>query len=237
MQKSKKKAVRKVVKSKSVRARRLAVATVLVLRTCSANMVSHKGFRWPQKGAVKAPDWRPVAECGNGLHGLLWGEGEGAHLDYSLTAKWLVVEVPAKSIVDLKGKVKFPAGKVVYCGTRLGATSFIAAKRPGAAICGGTATAGDRGTATAGSYGTATAGSYGTATAGYRGTATAGDAGTATAGDRGTATAGSYGRLELLYWDDKASRCRKALAYVGEGGIKPNTKYKLNGSAFVEVKP
>ena len=214
MQKSK-----KTVKSKSARVRRAAVATVLVLRTCNADLTSHNDFKWPQKGAVKAPDWRPAAQCGNGLHGLLWGEGEGGHLDYSSTAKWLVVEVPAKSIVDLKGKVKFPAGKVVYCGDRLGATSFIAAKRPGAAICGGTATAGDSGTATAGDYGTATAGVRGTATAGVR----------------GTATAGYGGRLELLYWD--SNRYRKALAYVGEDGIKPNTKYKLSGSAFVEVKP
>ena len=119
MQKSKKKATRKVVKSKSARVRRAAVATVLVLRTCSPDMTSHNGFKWPKSGAVKAPDWNPQAICGFGLHGLLWGEGEGAHLNYSADAKWLVVEVSAKSIVDLKGKVKFPAGKVVFCGDRL----------------------------------------------------------------------------------------------------------------------
>jgi len=201
MQKSK-----KTVKSKSARVRRAAVATVLVLRTCNADLTSHNDFKWPQKGAVKAPDWRPAAQCGNGLHGLLWGEGEGGHLDYSSTAKWLVVEVPAKSIVDLKGKVKFPAGKVVYCGDRLGATSFIAAKRPGAAICGGTATAGDSGTATAG------------------------DSGTATAGVRGTATAGYGGTLQIKRYDPVADRYRIVTGHVGEEGIEANVPYKLDES-------
>ena len=118
---------------------------VLVLRTCFANMTSHGGFRWPESGPVAAPDWSPVAECGRGLHGLLWGEGDGSLLDWSDDARWLVVEVPAGSTVDLAGKVKFPRGEVVFCGDRLGATSMIAARRPGA-IVGGTATAGYEGT-------------------------------------------------------------------------------------------
>jgi len=94
----------------------------------------------------------------------------------------------------------------------------------------GTATAGDYGTATAGDYGTATAGDYGTATAGYSGTATAGDYGTATAGDYGTATAGDYGTVVLRYWDTSAQRYRMKVAYVGEDGIEPNTKYRLDDS-------
>src|SRR4051812_40892100 len=112
MQKRKSKATKPAAKKKSVRARQ---AAGLVLRTCAASMISHSGFRRPEKGMAKAPDWSPVAACGQGLHGLLWGEGDGGHLDYSLNAKWLVVEVDAKSIVDLGGKVKFPAGKVVFC--------------------------------------------------------------------------------------------------------------------------
>ena len=90
----------------------------------------------------------------------------------------------------------------------------------------GTATAGYHGTATAGYHGTATAGDYGTATAGYNGTATAGNHGTATAGDYGTATAGNYGMLCIKYYD--GSRYRMFTAYVGENGILPNVKYKLN---------
>jgi hypothetical protein len=165
----------------------------LVLRTCNADMTAHGGFRWPESGPVEAPDWEPIAECGNGLHGALWGEGDGSLFRWEPDAKWLVVEVDAGAIVDLDGKVKFPRGVVVFCGDRKSATDWLAERAPGRTIIGGTATAGDYGTATAGYRGTATAGYRGTATAGYRGTATAGDGGTATAGYRGTATAGDYG--------------------------------------------
>ena len=109
---------------------------------------------------------------------------------------------------------------------------------------GGTATAGNRGTATAGYVGTATAGDYGTATAGDYGTATAGDYGTATAGNRGTATAGDYGTATAAYrgtitikWRDaKACRSRLAVGYIGENGLKPNVKYKLDDNGnFIEA--
>ena len=90
----------------------------------------------------------------------------------------------------------------------------------------GIATAGVKGTATAGVRGTATAGDGGTATAGARGTATAGDGGTATAGERGTATAGERGILSLRWWD--WSRYRIATFYVGENGVLPNVKYRVD---------
>lgn len=66
---------------------------------------------------------------------------------------------------------------------------------------------------------------------------TAGDDGTAMAGDDGIATAGDKGTICLQYYDAKSDRYRMAVAYVGEDGILPNRKYKLNGShEFVEVK-
>ena len=74
--------------------------------------------------------------------------------------------------------------------------------------------------------GTATAGYAGTATAGYAGTATAGDDGTATAGYAGTATAGERGILSLRWWD--WSRYRIATFYVGENGVLPNVKYRVD---------
>ena len=157
-------------------------------------MTSRGGFKWPASGPVAAPDWNPKPACGQGLHGLLWGEGDGQLLDWTEGAKWLVVEVDASSVVDLSGKVKFPSGQVVHCGDCDSATSHLLEHDgSGKAICGAKATAGYYGTATAGDYGTATAGDAGTATAGYYGTATAGDDGTATAGVRGTATAGVRG--------------------------------------------
>jgi hypothetical protein len=178
--------------------------TVLVLRTAKPDGSSRNGFVWPKAGPVECPDWAPTHECGQGLHGWLWGAGNiTSSSDYATEgARWLVVEVAKADVIYLAGKVKFPRGVVVFCGEAKDAAAYIAARAPigtpiihGTATAGdsGTATAGDRGTATAGDSGTATAGDRGTATAGYSGTATAGDSGTATAGDRGTATAGYSG--------------------------------------------
>jgi hypothetical protein len=277
-----------------------AAATVLVLRTCNADRGSTHGFVWPEKGFVECPDWKPTKSCGNGLHGWLWGEGDGSLGNWSPDARWLVVEVAASDIIDLQGKVKFPRGTVVHCGDRLSATLFVrdhggigralvggtatagdsgtatagyrgtaTAGDRGAATAGdsGTATAGDRGTATAGDSGTATAGDSGTATAGDRGAATAGDSGTATAGDRGTATAGDSGTATagdsgtatagdsgtatagdsgtatagdrgvvcIRWWEESAERYRLTIGYVGENGIKPNTKYRVKNGKLVET--
>ena len=165
-----------------------------ILRTCGPDLRSYGGFQWPESGPVSAPDWRASPECGYGLHGLAMGEGNGILLDWNAGARWLVAEVDAETVIDLGGKVKFPAAIVVYCGDRAGAVADIVARGADPAkMVGGTATAGAGGTAMVGYRGTATAGEYGTATAGYRGTATAGDGGTATAGNGGTATAGYRG--------------------------------------------
>jgi len=192
-------------------------------------MQAHGGFQWPKAGAVSAPDWHPGKHCGNGLHGLLWGQGDGNLLCWDQGAHWLVVEVDAKSIVDLQGKVKFPRGTVVHCGDRSSAAAFIVERRPDLAsvIIGGTATAGYRGTATAGYRGTATAGDYGTATAG--------DYGTATAGYRGTATAGEGGTISVMWWDGR--RRRIVLGYVGEDGIEAGAKYCVVEGKLTKIAP
>jgi hypothetical protein len=190
---------------------------VLILRTCKRNsdgqLTAHGGFVWPESGPVEAPDWSPEPECGGGLHGLLWGEGDGGLLRWSDDAAWLVVAVEAGSTVDLGGKVKFPRGEVVFCGDRKAATDFVLAHgAAGKAVVGAAVTAGD----------------YGTATAGGRGTATAGDYGTATAGDRGI--------IVLKRWD--GSRYRLVVGYVGEDGIEPDRAYRLdNAGKFVAAKP
>src|SRR5574343_74600 len=181
---------------------------VLCLRTCNADMTSYGDFRWPGEGdTVEAPDWNPGSHCGNGLHGLLWGEGDGHLLRHDQDAVWMVFEADAASVVDLGGKVKVPKATVLKTGDREAVTAWLAERAPGRAIVGasltagddGAATAGYAGTATAGYAGTATAGDAGTATAGYAGTATAGDDGTATAGARGTATAGARGTATAGY--------------------------------------
>ena len=162
---------------------------VLVLRTCNEDLTSHGGFRWPKSGKAKAPDWSPVATCGHGLHGLLWGEGAGSLLNWGGRAKWLVVEVLKSKIVDLNGKVKFPDGKVVFCGERLGATKYLLENGAiGRSICGGTSTSGDGGI------------------------------------------------IQVKYWDERYSRYRIKSGYVGEDGLKPRTKYRLDGRLnFMEV--
>jgi hypothetical protein len=190
---------------------------VYILRTCRYDMTSHGGFTWPESGPVEAPDWSPVRKCGQGLHGLPWGEGDASLLDWSDDARWLVVEVEAATVVDLDGKVKFPRGTVVHCGDRLSATADIIARGATGAVVGAVVTAGDRGTATAGDWGTATAGYRGTATAGYRGTATAGHESTATAGHESTATAGDWGTATAGDWGT-ATAGDRGTATAGDWG-------------------
>jgi hypothetical protein len=198
--------------------------TVLILRTCSADLTSYAGFRWPASGPVEAPDWNPAPVCGGGLHGLLWGEGSVSYMDLSEGAKWLVFRASAEEVThgagDMQDKCKARRGVVEFCGNRDGAVAYLLANgAAGRAVV----------------FGTATAGYRGTATAGYGGTATAGDEGTATAGYRGTATAGDGGEIRIRYWDGKRYRTR--IGYIGEDGLEPNKKYRLNGDAkFVEVK-
>jgi len=216
-----------------------------ILRSCDSNLQSRGGFQWPESGPVEALDWNPQPECGNGLHGFLWGNGDGRLANYADTSRWIVAKVD--EWVDLGGKVKFPRADVVFVGqrneaaaeiVRLGATGAVIGYNATAgdygtatAGYGGTATAGYGGTATAGEGGTATAGDYGTATAGNRGTATAGYGGTATAGNRGTATAGERGTIVIQWYD--GNRFRLAVGYTNED-LKPNTAYRCDGGKFVE---
>ena len=219
-------------------------ATSLVLRVCRADMSSRSGFSWPAEvGAeVSAPDWKNNKECGNGLHGWLYGQGDHSCVSYweDAEAKWMVLEVPSADIVMLGGKCKFPSAVVRFVGTKSAAADFILANEPQAlngAVIGACLKVGDGEVVLVGSLGTATAGYRGTATAGESGTATADYRGTATAGNYGTATAGESGELRIQRWDDKASRYRTVLGYVGENGIKADTAYRLNDKhEFEEVK-
>ena len=206
---------------------------VLVMRVCRADMTSRDGFRWPESGMVEAPEWKPTAECGHGLHGWLWGEGDitvADDLPHGQGARWLVVRVAAAEVVDLRGKVKFPRGEVVFVGEAHEAAYYLATHGAvGRAIIHGASSAGNGGTATAGYRGTATAGNGGTATAGNRGTATAGDEGTATAGDGGT--------IQLEFWDNGRRMWRKRAAEVFDGGLKAGVPYRLDAHGnFVAVE-
>ena len=129
-----------------------AAETSLVLRVCRPDLTSHSGFSWPADvGAeVSAPDWKKNKECGNGLHGWLYGQGDHSCVSYweNDDAKWMVLEVPSAEIVMLGGKCKFPNARVRFIGTKSDAADFIIANEPKALNV-------------AGNYGTATAGNYG----------------------------------------------------------------------------
>ena len=132
----------------------LADGEALVLRTCRQDMTSHDDFTWPNSGPVAAPDWRKDGECGHGLHGLLWGIGDGGLLNWAEDAIWLAVKVKAAECQNLDGKVKYPAGEVVYCGKREEAVELIMRHLPDAGmkagmVCGITGATGDRGSASA----------------------------------------------------------------------------------------
>jgi hypothetical protein len=201
---------------------------IYILRTCDANLTSYNGFKWKAKGKVVCADWDPKAKCGNGLHGLAKGEGEGVLLNWATDAKWLVFWAYENQLVDIEGKCKVPEANVVHCGDQLSATNYILAKHPEAICIGVNVTKGHDSTVNVGDYGTATAGDRGTATAGKYGTATAGYGGKATAGISGTATAGEYGKIQIDWYDAKVDRYRTTAGYVGEDGIEANVAYKCD---------
>jgi hypothetical protein len=88
----------------------------------SSRFEKAKGFLWPKKGRVACADWEPTYKYGHGLHGLLWGEGDGKLLSWNDSAVWLVVQVRTKYILtgkdELTDKCKFASGLVVFAGTR-----------------------------------------------------------------------------------------------------------------------
>ena len=194
-----------------------APKTSLVLRTCAADLTSKNCFQWPQVGEIAiAHDWVNNKECGQGLHGWLYGQGDhdcSSYLDE--TAKWLVVEVATAGIVMLGGKCKFESGVVRFIGDKKSATDFLIANELQAAsvaVIGASLVVGDRQSVIVGALGTATAGYRGTATAGYSGT------------------------ICIKFYDYKNDRYRTVVGYTGEDGIEPNVAYKLDDkNKLVEV--
>ena len=194
------------------------MTTTLILRTSRPDGTSRNGFQWPTSGPVTCPDWDPAPTCGNGLHGLPWGEGDAHLLDWATDALWQVVEVPTADLVDLDGKVKFPAGAVVHTGDRLSATTYLAAdpRSAGHIIHGATVTGGDRSTVTGG------------------------DESTLTSGHRSTLTGGHRSTVVFRWWDASVARGRLTVAYVGENGIEPGVAYRVDDRGAVvpaEVAP
>ena len=228
----------------------------LVLRTVDADWRSRGGFRWRKTVETVASDWDPDPDrdCGGGLHGLLWGCGDAGLLASAPDAVWLVVAVDPSDVAnpDQPHKVRFRAGRVRHHGTCDGAVDYLmahgAAGLPvvygrhssgnwGSSTSGykGSSTSGYKGTSTSGDWGTSNSGSGGTSNSGNHGTSTSGNWGTSTSGRGGTSTAGDRGTLIITWYD--GSRYRRAVGYVGEDGLKPDTPYRVNERGeFVEVK-
>ena len=192
-------------------------------------MTSHKGFIWPTKGHVEAPDWDDTEECGHGLHGWFEAQGDASCSNYlnEPDAKYLVLEVETDSIIHLDGKCKFPKADVVFVGSRNEAIAYIEETYPylrTMPLLFSNRTVGDNNVVATGDFGTAAVGDCGTAIAG--------NYGTAKAGYNGTATAGFRGIIQIHYFND---RDRIAIGYIGENGLKPNVKYTLDANHnFVE---
>lgn len=237
--------------------------TALILCTCAPSGQSFcSTFHLPLRAGawIQADDWDPAPKCGGGLHGLLWGEGDGSLLLWGSQAVWMVVEALVDDCVGFVGKVKFPRCIVRHVGDRQSATGYIQARRHGAAVVGGTVTVGDYGLATVGDYGEAIAGrngtaiashggsavvdDYGTAIVGSNGSAVAGIGGSAAAGDRGVAIAGRNGSATAGIGGSATAgrngtiqirwrdgrRFRISTGYIGEDGLQPDYDYRLDSN-------
>lgn len=182
---------------------------MLVLRTCAPDFKSRNDFLWPESGPIECLDWNPKPECGHGLHGLPWGEGYcSAFKEYlDIGGKALVVEVNDGDVVLLERGRK--------CKFPRGNVVFSGSLEDAIAYL-------------------LANGGAGKAIAHAQ--ITVGDGGTATAGTRGTATAGDSGTIELAYYDWTGSRSRRKIGYIGEDGLLPHVKYRLNDAGlFVPV--
>jgi hypothetical protein len=100
--------------------------TVLILRTCNADMMSARGFQWPESGPVEAMDWDPRPVDGGGLHGLYWGIGDIFFTQRrDAGAKWLVFRANEEDVVHLVGCCKVKRGVVEFAGQREPALTYL----------------------------------------------------------------------------------------------------------------
>jgi len=162
-----------------------------------------------------------------GLHGALYGEGDGGLLDWRSDAKWLVVEVELETVVDLGGKVKFPKCEIKYCGDRKGACKYLQENGcAGRKIIGGISISGDNGKSISGDYGTSISGHFGISTSGHFGISASEDYGISTSryggksisGDAGESTSGHKGTSISGHWGTSTSGCQ-GVSISGNNGI------------------
>ncbi len=207
---------------------------------------------------ITAPDWDPKPECGNGIHGWLWGMGRSGK-NHAGNKIWQVVEVPDDG-VNLGGKWKWKWVKVVYSGTQAEAMKLTMEGRQkyiteNAALNGSTSglessasTSGSESSASTSGFASSasTSGFASSAsTSGFASSAsTSGLASSAStsglsspavcAGINCKAKAGLYGYIVLGYRVDNHIEYKGARVGLQEGELKPDTWYKLEKGEFVE---
>jgi len=190
-----------------------------IIRTVREDFTSYNNFQWPKSGQVKADDFKPTSECGNGLHGLRIGQQDpGVWYDDGIV---LLLQVPASTIIDLEDndKCKFPECKIVMSGNMNEITNYLYKKNINIEGLYQRSQLSNKSEKWIG---------------GDFSKLTAGDDSTLTAGNQSTLTAGDGSRLSCEYWD--GNKMRLATAYVGENDIKPNQAYKVNNKGeFYEV--
>jgi len=190
-----------------------------IIRTVREDFTSYNNFQWPKSGQVKADDFKPTSECGNGLHGLRIGQQDpGVWYDDGIV---LLLQVPASTIIDLEDndKCKFPECKIVMSGNMNEITNYLYKKNINIEGLYQRSQLSNKSEKWIG---------------GDFSKLTAGDDSTLTAGNQSTLTAGDGSRLSCEYWD--GNKMRLATAYVGENDIKPNQDYKVNNKGeFYEV--
>ena len=75
---------------------------------------AHNDFQYPEVGeTVKAPDWRPTNDCGYGLHGYLWGEGDITVSLYNPGEVNLFQVHEVGEFISMPGKIKYPSALVI----------------------------------------------------------------------------------------------------------------------------
>ena len=199
-----------------------------VLKVVKPDMTTRGGFKWADVGGTTvAPDWSPMPTCGAGLHGWLSGIGDISCQSISdfEGAIWLALEVEGP-VIDLGGKVKFQSAKTLFAGRLTDAASEVARLSGESGPVIGIVRAG-------GDYSTVSGGSRATVSGGDCSTVSGGSGATVSGGDCSTVSGGIGAALLLSYWD---ARTRIVVVYVGEGGVKPHTAYKLNSQhQFEEV--
>ena len=208
---------------------------VLILRNCNSDMTSYKGFIWPKSGPVEAPDWNPKPECGGGLHGLLWGDGDWSLLRDNPDTIWQVVEVEETDLVKIdEQKVKFHKGKVIFAGDMGRAiTNVLCSQIRFKWLCeqAKEKSSGDYSTsASSGSSSkSASSGSYSTAEAQGENTIAM------VAGIGGKVKVGPNGAFAIAYLGE-GNHPRILVGHVGEKGIKADTWYFVKNGRLTTVK-